>query len=87
MSIIAWIVVGVIAGFLAKAIMPGSRDEPSGFLGTMVLGIVGAVVGGWIWNIAFSQAGATGINFGSILVALVGSMIVIGIARLVARRV
>jgi len=87
MSILAWIVVGVIAGFLAKALMPGTRDEPSGFLGTMLLGIVGAVVGGWIWNVAFSQAGATGINFGSILVAMVGSVIVIAISRLVTRRV
>ena len=85
MSIVAWIIVGVVAGFLAKVIMPGTRDEPGGFLGTMLLGIVGAVVGGWVWNIAFNSVGATGINLPSILVALVGACIVIAIARLFDR--
>lgn len=86
MSILAWIIVGLIAGFLAKVVMPGYRNEPSGFLGTMLLGIVGAVVGGWIWNAAFHQAGATGIDIGSIFVAFIGSVIVIGIMRLVTSR-
>jgi uncharacterized membrane protein YeaQ/YmgE (transglycosylase-associated protein family) len=85
MSILAWIIVGLIAGFLAKAIMPGYRNEPSGFLGTMFLGIVGAVVGGWVWNAAFNRAGATGIDLGSIFVAFIGSVIVIAIMRLVTR--
>jgi uncharacterized membrane protein YeaQ/YmgE (transglycosylase-associated protein family) len=84
MSILAWIVVGIVAGFLAKMVMPGYRSEPSGFLGTMLLGIVGAVVGGWVWN-AFNEPGATGINLGSILVATVGSCILIGLGRLFNR--
>jgi len=85
-NFLAWIVVGIIAGFLAKLVMPGTRSEPSGFLGTMILGIVGAVVGGWVWNIAFNTQGANGINLFSILVAFVGSMIVIALMRLFDRR-
>ncbi|HLJ53698.1 MAG TPA: GlsB/YeaQ/YmgE family stress response membrane protein [Chthonomonadaceae bacterium] len=86
MSILAWIIVGVIAGFLAKVIMPGTRDEPSGFLGTMLLGIVGAVVGGWMWNLFLGQPGATGIDFWSIVVALVGACIVIALLRVFDNR-
>ena len=86
MGLLAWIVVGVIAGFLAKFVMPGTRDEPSGFLGTMLLGIVGAVVGGWVWNLFLNRPGSTGIDVGSIIVALVGSCIVIGLMRLFDRR-
>ena len=86
MSILAWIIVGVVAGFLAKLVMPGTRDEPSGFLGTMLLGIVGAVIGGWVWNLFLNRQGATGIDIGSIFVAFVGSCIVIGLMRLFGRR-
>ena len=85
MSWIAYIVVGLIAGFLAKLVMPGTEDEPSGFLGTMLLGIVGAVIGGWVWNIVLGRQGANGINIGSIFVAFVGSVIIIGVARLFTR--
>jgi len=85
MSWIAWIIVGLVAGLIAKMVMPGAKDEPSGFLGTMLLGIVGAVVGGWVWNIFLGSQGANGINFGSIIVAFVGSCIVIGLLRLFDR--
>lgn len=86
MSIIAWIVVGLIAGFLAKLAMPGAEKEPAGWLGTMILGIAGAVVGGWIWNIVLGRPGATGINVGSILVAFVGACVLIALLRLFSRR-
>ena len=86
MGILAWIIVGVVAGFLAKMVMPGTRDEPSGFLGTMLLGIVGAVVGGWVWNLFLNRPGATGIDIGSIIVAFVGSCIVIALMRLFTGR-
>ena len=82
MSWIAWIIVGLVAGFLAKLVMPGTKDEPSGFLGTMLLGIVGAVLGGWVWNLALNRPGASGVDVGSIFVAFVGSCILIGILRL-----
>ncbi len=86
MSFLAWIIVGLVAGFLAKLAMPGTKDEPSGFLGTMILGIVGAVLGGWIWNLVLNRPGATGVDVGSIFVAFVGSAIVIGLLRLFGRR-
>lgn len=85
MSFLAWIVIGIVAGVLAKALMPGYRSEPSGFLGTMLLGIVGAIVGGWVWNAFLNEPGATGINLGSLLVATVGSCILIGLGRLFQR--
>ena len=82
MSFLAWIIVGLVAGFLAKMVIPGTKDEPSGFLGTLILGVVGAVVGGWIWSIALNQPGATGIDIPSVFVAFVGSAIVIGLLRM-----
>jgi uncharacterized membrane protein YeaQ/YmgE (transglycosylase-associated protein family) len=85
MGFLAYIIVGLIAGALAKAIMPGTDREPGGFLGTMLLGVVGAVVGGWTWNIVLNQPGATGVNIGSIIVALVGACLVIGLMRLFTR--
>jgi uncharacterized membrane protein YeaQ/YmgE (transglycosylase-associated protein family) len=85
MSWVAWIIVGIVAGAIAKWVMPGTKDEPSGFLSTMLLGIVGAVVGGWIYNLVLNQPGATGVNLYSILVALIGSCIVIGLMRVFSR--
>jgi uncharacterized membrane protein YeaQ/YmgE (transglycosylase-associated protein family) len=85
MSILAWIVVGILAGVLAKAVMPGNRSEPGSFLGTMFLGIFGAVLGGWISSAFFSGAGATGINLGSIFIATIGAAILIGLGRLIRR--
>jgi uncharacterized membrane protein YeaQ/YmgE (transglycosylase-associated protein family) len=85
MSFLAYIIVGLLAGVLAKMVMPGTRNEPSGFLGTILLGIVGAVVGGWTWSLLFGGAGATGVNIASIFVALLGSCIVIGLLRLFSR--
>jgi uncharacterized membrane protein YeaQ/YmgE (transglycosylase-associated protein family) len=83
MSILAWIVVGIIAGWLARMVIRG--EGPAGILGDMVIGIVGAVVGGWIFN-AFGHPGATGVNIGSIIVAFVGALIVLGLMRLFTGR-
>ena len=85
MGFIAFIVVGLIAGAIAKWLMPGGEGEPQGWLGTMILGIVGAVVGGWVWNLAFDRTGATGINVGSVVVSVVGACIVLGVYRLLRR--
>lgn len=82
MSFLAWIIVGLVAGLLARMVVPGAKDEPSGFMGTLILGIVGAVVGGWIWSIAFNETGATGVDIPSIFVAFVGSAVVIGLLRM-----
>ena len=82
MGILAWIVVGVIAGWLGKMVVPG--EGPGGVIGDLVVGIVGAVIGGWIWNY-FGHVGATGINLPSILVAFVGAVVLLLIVRLFTR--
>ncbi len=78
MDIIAWIVVGIIAGFLAKSVVPG--EGPGGVLGDLVIGIVGAILGGWLFN-TFGHIGATGLNLWSILVAFVGGVVLLLIIR------
>jgi uncharacterized membrane protein YeaQ/YmgE (transglycosylase-associated protein family) len=79
MNFLMWLLVGLIAGAIAKAVMPGSRNEPGGWIMTIVLGIVGAFVGGFIGNML--GIGASGL-FASILMAAVGAIIVIGLLRL-----
>jgi uncharacterized membrane protein YeaQ/YmgE (transglycosylase-associated protein family) len=73
MTLVAWLVVGAIAGFVASEIM-GTRE---GLVLMVVLGIVGAVVGGWIASDLLKIANVTGINLTSIIVAIVGALIVI----------
>jgi len=80
MSILAWIIVGILAGWLAKKVIPG--EGPGGVLGDLVIGVVGALVGGWIFNY-YGHPGATGLNIGSIIVAFVGAVIVLWLMRLV----
>jgi len=83
MSILAWIVVGLIAGWLAKMISPG--PERSGLLMTLIIGVIGAVVGGWLFNY-FGRAGTTGITLYSILVATVGAVVLLSVWKMVAGR-
>jgi len=78
MSILAWIIVGVIAGFLAKAVVPG--EGPGGVLGDLVVGVVGAILGGWLMS-AFGSMGATGLNIWSIFVAFVGAVVLLLLLR------
>jgi uncharacterized membrane protein YeaQ/YmgE (transglycosylase-associated protein family) len=75
MSFLAWIVVGLISGWLAKMVVPGR--EPGGFFATTAIGVVGAILGGWIWNLMFNAPGATGVNIGSIFVAFVGAVVLL----------
>ena len=83
MTLLAWLVVGAIAGFLASEIM-GTRE---GLVMMVVLGIVGAIVGGWVAADVFKIADVTGINLTSIIVAIVGAIIVIVVYdSLVGRR-
>lgn len=81
MSILAWIIVGIIAGWLARKVIPGAG--PAGLLGDLVIGVVGAVVGGWIFGY-FGHSGATGVNIGSLVVAFVGAVVVLWLVRQVA---
>jgi uncharacterized membrane protein YeaQ/YmgE (transglycosylase-associated protein family) len=83
MTLLAWLVVGAIAGFLASEIM-GTRE---GLVMMVVLGIVGAIVGGWVAADVLKIADVTGINLTSIIVAIVGAIIVIVVYdSLVGRR-
>jgi uncharacterized membrane protein YeaQ/YmgE (transglycosylase-associated protein family) len=80
MHILAWIVVGIIAGWLAKIVVPG--EGPGGVLGDLVVGVIGALIGGWLFN-SLGHAGVTGLNIGSIVVAFIGGVILLWILRLV----
>lgn len=73
MSIIAWIVLGLLAGFIASKIVNKAGE---GMLLDIVLGVVGAVVGGWLFN-AFGMSRVTGLNIYSLLVAVVGAVVVL----------
>lgn len=78
MSILAWVVLGLLAGAIAKAIMPG-RD-PGGIIVTMLLGIVGAFIGGFLGSL-IAGSGINGFSLWSILLAVVGSMILLWLYR------
>jgi len=80
MGILAWIVVGLIAGMLGKLIMPG--DDPGGIIVTILIGIVGAFVGGFVMNL-LGFGDVSGFNIYSILVATLGAIILLAIYRAV----
>ena len=82
MSILAWIVLGLIAGFVASKIYVGTGQ---GTLMDIVLGIVGAVVGGYLFD-AFGSTGVTGFNLWSMLVAIVGAVVVLWLYHAIAGR-
>ena len=82
MGILAWIVLGLIAGAIAKAIMPGK--DPGGIIVTMLIGIVGAFLGGFLGNM-ITGAGLNGLTLWSILLAVVGSLLLLWIYRMTTR--
>jgi uncharacterized membrane protein YeaQ/YmgE (transglycosylase-associated protein family) len=82
MGIVAWIVLGAIAGYVTNMIM-GGRE---GVIGTVILGIVGAVVGGYLAGTVLKVADVTGINIESIVVSIIGAVIVVAVYRLVIGR-
>ena len=81
MGILSWIIVGGIAGWLAGLIMKGSG---SGIVMNIVIGIVGAFIGGFIMNL-IGNVGMTGFNLWSLLVAIIGSVVLLFIVGLVRR--
>lgn len=83
MGILAWIVFGLIAGIIAKFIMPG-RDG-GGFILTCLLGIVGAIVGGWLATMFGFGGDITGFDFRSFIVAVIGAIVVLAVFRLLRR--
>jgi uncharacterized membrane protein YeaQ/YmgE (transglycosylase-associated protein family) len=82
MSFLAWIVLGLIAGFVGSKLVNHSGE---GFFLDIILGIVGAVVGGWLFS-AFGAAPVSGVNLYSLLVAVVGSVIVLVIWHALRRK-
>jgi uncharacterized membrane protein YeaQ/YmgE (transglycosylase-associated protein family) len=82
MSFIAWIILGLVAGFIASKIVNKSGE---GVLLDIVLGIIGAVVGGYLFQ-TFGAAGVTGLNIYSILVAVVGAIVVLVVYHALIRR-
>ena len=81
MSFLAWIVLGLIAGFLGSKIVNKTGE---GMILDIILGIVGAVAGGWIFS-AFGAHGVTGVNLYSILVAVIGAVVVLVVYHAIRR--
>jgi uncharacterized membrane protein YeaQ/YmgE (transglycosylase-associated protein family) len=80
-SILAWIVVGLIAGAIAKLLMPG--NDPGGIIITILLGIAGAIVGGFIAVALNISNGVDDFDFGTIVLAVLGAMLLLAGYRLV----
>jgi uncharacterized membrane protein YeaQ/YmgE (transglycosylase-associated protein family) len=81
MSVIGWIILGLIAGFIASKIV---NKEGQGFVLDIVLGVVGAIVGGWLFGL-IGHAGVTGFNLYSMLVAIIGSVVVLVVYHAIRR--
>jgi len=80
MGILTWILLGLIVGALAKWIMPGA--DPGGILATIVLGIAGALLGGWLGSL-LGLGAVTGIDLGSLGLAVAGAVLLLFVYRLV----
>jgi uncharacterized membrane protein YeaQ/YmgE (transglycosylase-associated protein family) len=74
MGVFSWIILGLIAGFIASKIL---NRTGSGLIMDLVLGIVGAIVGGFIFSGLFGMSGVTGINIWSVIVSVIGAVIVL----------
>ena len=83
MGILSWIVFGLLAGAVAKLILPGS--DPGGFLVTMLIGVVGGVLGGWI-STAFGGSGISGFDLSSFVWAVIGTLILLVVYRFILHR-
>src|ERR671916_1046233 len=84
LGVLSWIVFGLIAGIVAKLLMPG-RD-PGGCIITMLPGILGALVGGFIFELLTGRPQAMRVDFGSLFVAIIGAVVVLLIYRLIVGR-
>ena len=81
MGILAWIIFGLIAGIIAKAVMPG-RD-PGGCIVTMLIGVAGAFVGGFLYELLTGRQQFMTFDFGSMVLAIVGAVVILAIYRAV----
>ena len=76
MNLLMWIIFGLVAGAIAKSLIPGK--DPGGWILTLILGIAGAVVGGWITAALWDGEGITGFDLRSFAVAIFGALILLG---------
>jgi uncharacterized membrane protein YeaQ/YmgE (transglycosylase-associated protein family) len=83
MGILLWIIFGIIVGAVARWIVPG--EGPGGILGDLIVGIIGAFLGGWIFSL-FGHLGVTGFNLGSFVCAIIGAVVLLWILRAVSGR-
>ncbi|MED5388231.1 MAG: GlsB/YeaQ/YmgE family stress response membrane protein [Pseudomonadota bacterium] len=82
MGILSWIVFGLIAGIIAKWIMPGK--DPGGFIITILLGIAGAFVGGWLGSLV-GMGSMGSFSLGSFVTAIVGALVLLALYRMVKK--
>ncbi|MCU0463620.1 MAG: GlsB/YeaQ/YmgE family stress response membrane protein [Anaerolineae bacterium] len=82
-SILIWIVVGAIAGWLASMVMKTNHRQ--GLVEDIIVGIVGGLLGGWLLGALGVNAGVTGFNLGSLLTAFVGAIVLLALLRVVRR--
>lgn len=84
MGIIAWILIGLLAGLIAKALMPGK--DPGGIIVTTLIGIAGGLLGGWLGKVIFGVDSIDGFfDLSTWIAAIVGSVILLALYRLVTR--
>jgi uncharacterized membrane protein YeaQ/YmgE (transglycosylase-associated protein family) len=84
MSIIAWLILGAVAGWIASVIMGTNGSQ--GLLGDIVLGVIGAFLGGFLFNL-LGAGGVDGFNFWSLFVAVIGAIVALLIGRAIQRTV
>jgi uncharacterized membrane protein YeaQ/YmgE (transglycosylase-associated protein family) len=84
MGILSWILFGLLAGAIAKLIMPGK--DPGGCIGTIIIGILGAVIGGFVGSELFDFGTVTGFNIRSFGIAILGAIILLSLYRLLLER-
>lgn len=84
MGLIGWIVLGALAGWIASLINKTNREQ--GWIGNIILGIVGALVGGFLWNLITDSDNVIDFSIGSLIIAIIGALIVSWIWSMVTGR-
>lgn len=83
-DIVAWLIIGGLAGWIASKIM--KTDKDMGIVANIIVGVVGALVGGWLSRVLFGiQVDPNGFSIGSILVAIIGSVLLLAMIKFVKR--